>query len=213
MAARPLRMLLKRLAHLGAGSKTGKSLQPIPVRKTPNINQYAKRMDPASDVSPLILPDELKQQLHQITGHVRQQQIDRRALGVCVLFIGENIPGRTMATRVLAKELQRDLYCVDLSRVVSKYIGETEKNLQKLFDAAQETSAILLFDQADDLFGKRTEVDDTRDRYANIEISYLLQRMENFSGVAILTINSKTTAYETYLRRIQYVIHLPTLEK
>src|SRR5207245_30617 len=112
-------------------------------------------------------------------------------LGICVLFAGPSGTGKTTAAEVLAGALQLDLYRIDLSAVVSKYIGETEKNLRRIFDAAEQSGAILLFDEADALFGKRGEVKDSHDRYANIEVSYLLQRMETYPGLAILTTNLK----------------------
>jgi SpoVK/Ycf46/Vps4 family AAA+-type ATPase len=114
-----------------------------------------------------------------------------------------------MAAEVLAAELDLDLYRIDLSRVVSKYIGETEKNLSRIFDAAEEGGAILLFDEADALFGKRSEVKDSHDRYANIEVSYLLQRMEAYRGLAILTTNLKSSLDDAFLRRLRFVITFP----
>jgi SpoVK/Ycf46/Vps4 family AAA+-type ATPase len=114
-----------------------------------------------------------------------------------------------MAAEVLANELRLDLYRIDLSSVVSKYIGETEKNLRRVFDAAEEGGAILLFDEADALFGKRSEVKDSHDRYANIEVSYLLQRMEAYRGLAILTSNLKDALDTAFLRRIRFVVQFP----
>ena len=114
-----------------------------------------------------------------------------------------------MAGEVLARELNLDLYRIDLSQVVNKYIGETEKNLRRVFDAAEESGAILLFDEADALFGKRSEVKDSHDRYANIEISYLLQRMEAYSGLAILTTNMKSALDTAFLRRLRFVVQFP----
>jgi SpoVK/Ycf46/Vps4 family AAA+-type ATPase len=114
-----------------------------------------------------------------------------------------------MAAEVLANELRLDLYHIDLSQVVNKYIGETEKNLGRLFDAAQGGGAILLFDEADALFGKRSEVKDSHDRYANLEISYLLQRMEDFRGLSILTTNMKDALDHAFLRRIRFVVQFP----
>src|SRR5437870_3754858 len=111
-----------------------------------------------------------------------------------------------MAAEVLAQELRLDLYRIDLSQVVSKYIGETEKNLRRVFDAADSGGAILLFDEADALFGKRTEVKDSHDRYANIEVSYLLQRMEAYRGLAILTTNAKDAIDQAFMRRIRLVV-------
>ena len=114
-----------------------------------------------------------------------------------------------MAAEVLAGALRLDLYRIDLSRVVSKYIGETEKNLRRVFDAAEEAAAILLFDEADAIFGKRSEVKDSHDRYANIEVSYLLQRMEAYRGLAILTTNMKNALDTAFLRRIRFVVQFP----
>ena len=114
-----------------------------------------------------------------------------------------------MAAEVLADELRLDLYRIDLAAVVSKYIGETEKNLRKVFDAAEESGAILLFDEADALFGKRSEVKDSHDRYANIEVSYLLQRMEAYRGLAILTTNMKSALDTAFLRRLRFIVQFP----
>jgi SpoVK/Ycf46/Vps4 family AAA+-type ATPase len=114
-----------------------------------------------------------------------------------------------MAAEVLAQELRLDLYRIDLSAVVSKYIGETEKNLRRIFDAAETGGAILLFDEADALFGKRTEVKDSHDRHANVEVSYLLQRMEAYQGLAILTTNLKGSLDQAFLRRIRFVVSFP----
>lgn len=132
-----------------------------------------------------------------------------RGLGITALFAGESGTGKTMAAEVLANELNLDLYRIDLSAVVSKYIGETERNLRRLFDAADESGAILLFDEADALFGKRSEVKDSHDRYANIEVSYLLQRMEAYRGLAILTTNMKAALDQAFHRRLRFVIQFP----
>src|SRR5207248_4876529 len=132
-----------------------------------------------------------------------------RGLGISALFAGASGTGKTMAAEVLANELYLDLYRIDLSQVVSKYIGETEKNLRRVFDAAEEGGAILLFDEADALFGKRSEVKDSHDRYANIEVGYLLQRMEAYQGLAILTTNLKNSLDTAFLRRIRFVVQFP----
>jgi SpoVK/Ycf46/Vps4 family AAA+-type ATPase len=133
----------------------------------------------------------------------------RRGLGLSALFSGPSGTGKTMAAEVLARELKLDLYRIDLSCVVSKYIGETEKNLKQIFDAAEMGGVVLLFDEADALFGKRAEVKDSHDRYANIEVSYLLQRMENFQGLAILTTNLKTSLDKAFQRRLRFVVDFP----
>lgn len=132
-----------------------------------------------------------------------------RGLGIGALFAGASGVGKTMAAEALAHELRLDLYRVDLSAAVSKYIGETEKNLRRIFDAAEDGGTMLLFDEADALFGKRTEVRESHDRFANIEISYLLQRMESYRGLAILTTNMKSALDPAFLRRIRFVVQFP----
>jgi SpoVK/Ycf46/Vps4 family AAA+-type ATPase len=132
-----------------------------------------------------------------------------RGLGISALFAGSSGTGKTMSAEVLAKELRLDLYRIDLSSVVSKYIGETEKNLRRVFDAAEGGAAVLLFDEADALFGKRSEVKDSHDRYANMEVSYLLQRMEAYQGLAILTTNLKNALDTAFMRRIRFVVQYP----
>ena len=133
----------------------------------------------------------------------------RRGLGVTALFAGGSGTGKTLAAEVMAKELGLDLFIIDLSQVVSKYIGETEKNLRKVFDAAERGGALLLFDEADALFGKRSEVKDSHDRYANLEVSYLLMRMEAYRGLAILTTNMKQALDTAFMRRIRFVVDFP----
>src|SRR5579863_6134235 len=129
-----------------------------------------------------------------------------RGLGISALFAGASGTGKTLAAEVLARELRLDLYRIDLSSVVSKYIGETEKNLRRVFDAAEDGGVILFFDEADALFGKRSEVKDSHDRYANIEINYLLQRMESYRGLAVLATNMKSALDAAFLRRIRFVV-------
>jgi hypothetical protein len=183
------------------------------------LNELAQRIDPAAEWEALILPAQQKATLRAITAHVRHRLAvyhdwgfagrGMRGLGITALFAGESGTGKTMAAEVLANELHLDLYRIDLSSVVSKYIGETEKNLRRVFDAAEESGAILLFDEADALFGKRSEVKDSHDRYANIEVSYLLQRMEAYRGLAILTTNMKASLDQAFQRRLRFVIHFP----
>ena len=129
--------------------------------------------------------------------------------GISVLFAGPPGTGKTMAAEILALKLDLPMYRIDLSQVVNKYIGETEKNLKRVFDAADMSDVILFFDEADALFGRRTEVSDAHDRYANLEISYLLERMERFKGLAILATNRKKDLDEAFLRRLRYVIDFP----
>lgn len=185
----------------------------------PHLEGLAQRIEPASTWDDLVLPDRQKQILARIALHLRQRakvyqswgfaSKSSRGLGISALFAGPSGTGKTMAGEVLANELSLDLYRIDLSQVVSKYIGETEKNLRRVFDAAEDSAAILLFDEADALFGKRSEVKDSHDRYANIEVSYLLQRMEAYRGVAILTTNRKEALDPAFLRRIRFVVDFP----
>lgn len=132
-----------------------------------------------------------------------------RPKGVPVLFTGKNRAGALVAAQTLARDLGMDLYRIDLSQVVGKYIGETEKNVTRVFDAAEKRRAVLLFGEADALFGKRTEVKDSHDRYANIEINYLLQRIEGFGSLAILSTNSRRGLGDAFLRRFHFVIRVP----
>ncbi len=167
----------------------------------------------------LVLPEMQKQTLAEIAAQVRQRlkvyctwgfaSRVSRGMGINTLFSGPSGTGKTMAAEVLANELRLDLYRIDLSQVVSKYIGETEKNLKKVFDAVEAGGAILLFDEADALFGKRSEVKDSHDRYANIEVSYLLQRMEDYRGLAILTTNMKEALDTAFLRRLRFIVQFP----
>jgi hypothetical protein len=185
----------------------------------PKLDDLAQRIDVVARWDDLILPDAQRQILRDVTGQVRRRRIvyerwgfgrqGARGLGISALFAGTSGTGKTMAAEVLANELRLDLYRIDLSSVVSKYIGETEKNLRRVFDAAEEGGAILLFDEADALFGKRSEVRDSHDRYANIEVSYLLQRMECYCGLAILTTNMKSALDDAFLRRIRFIVQFP----
>jgi SpoVK/Ycf46/Vps4 family AAA+-type ATPase len=129
--------------------------------------------------------------------------------GLAALFNGPSGTGKTMAAGILARALGLDLYRIDLSNVVSKYIGETEKSLARIFAAAEASSAILFFDEADALFGKRSEVKDAHDRYANIEVSYLLQRMESYNGIAVLATNFRQNLDQAFARRLQVTIEFP----
>lgn len=189
------------------------------VQARPALEDLAQRIEPVADWHDLVLPEPQQQLLHEIAAHVRQRSTvyetwgfsagSTRGLGISAMFAGASGTGKTLAAEVLAHELRLDLYRIDLSSVVSKYIGETEKNLRRVFDAAEEGGAILLFDEADALFGKRSEVKDSHDRYANIEVSYLLQRMEAYRGLAILTTNLKSALDTAFLRRIRFIVHFP----
>ena len=136
-----------------------------------------------------------------------------RARGITALFAGDSGTGKTMSAEVVAGDLDFDLYVIDLSTVVDKYIGETEKNLDRIFTEADRVNGVLLFDEADALFGKRSEVKDARDRYANVEVAYLLQRMESFDGVAILTTNLRTNVDDAFTRRLDAIVDFPMPEE
>jgi hypothetical protein len=185
----------------------------------PRLDDLATHLPAAAAWEDLILPEAQRGVLRDMVAHVRQRARvyeawgfaarGARGLGVSALFAGASGTGKTLAAEVLAGELRLDLYRIDLSQVVSKYIGETEKNLRRVFDAAEEGGAVLLFDEADALFGKRSEVKDSHDRYANIEVSYLLQRMEAYRGLAILTTNMKSALDPAFLRRLRFVVQFP----
>ena len=183
------------------------------------LDDLAQRIDTVAGWDDLVVADAQKSLLRQIAVHVKEQlrvyeewgfaSKGARGLGMTALFCGESGTGKTMAAEVLANTLDLDLYRIDLSSVVSKFIGETERNLRRVFDAAEDGGAILLFDEADALFGKRSEVKDSHDRYANIEVSYLLQRMEAYRGLAILTTNQRSALDTAFQRRLRFVIQFP----
>ncbi|MGH9586172.1 MAG: ATP-binding protein, partial [Acidobacteriaceae bacterium] len=185
----------------------------------PRLEDLAQRIVPNAAWDDLILPETQKSILHQIAGQVSTRMKvhetwgfsakTRRGLGISALFAGESGTGKTLAAEVLAAELGLDLYRIDLSAVVSKYIGETEKNLRQVFDAAEEGGVLLLFDEADALFGKRGDVKDSHDRYANIEVGYLLQRMEAYQGLAVLTTNLKSSIDRAFQRRLRFIVSFP----
>lgn len=185
----------------------------------PALDQLAHRVPAKARLAQLKLPDPEMGLLREIVGQVARRGTVyndygfaarlNRGTGISVLFAGESGTGKTMAAEALAAELGLLLYKIDLSAVVSKYIGETEKNLRSLFDAAESGGAVLFFDEADALFGKRSEVRDSHDRYANIEVSYLLQRMESFNGLAVLASNRKDSVDPAFLRRLRFVVNFP----
>jgi hypothetical protein len=185
----------------------------------PQLDDLAQWIDTRATWNEIVLPAPQLAMLREIAAHVRQRakvyqtwgfaRKCTRGLGISALFTGVSGTGKTMAAEVLANELCLDLYRIDLSQVVSKYIGETEKNLRRVFDAAEGGGVILLFDEADALFGKRSEIKQGLDRYANIEVSYLLQRMEAYRGLAILTTNMKDALDPAFPRRIRFVVQFP----
>lgn len=183
------------------------------------LDELGRRIEPRAGWDDLVLADRQLRILQEVVAHVRQRstvyrdwgfaETLRSGLGVTALFAGGSGTGKTLAAEVMAKELGLDLFIIDLSQVVSKYIGETEKNLSKVFDAAERGGALLLFDEADALFGKRSEVKDSHDRYANLEVSYLLMRMEAYRGLAVLTTNMKKALDSAFMRRIRFVVDFP----
>lgn len=182
----------------------------------PRTGSLATRLEPKVAWDDLVLNDDTVQMLKEIVAQVRTRATvyvewgfaERmgRGLGLAALFSGDSGTGKTYAAEAMASALRLPLYRIDLSQVVNKYIGETEKNLQRLFDTMEGAGAILFFDEADALFGKRSEVRDSHDRYANIEVNYLLQRMENYSGVAILATNMKGALDPAFIRRLRFIV-------
>lgn len=189
----------------------------------PNLSTLARKITPRYSWQDLVIPLDQLQILREIVATVlgRPMVLDDWGLakklapsrGVTVLFAGPPGTGKTMAAEVISRELGLDLYKIDLSTVISKYIGETEKNLEQIFIEAETSNAILFFDEADALFGKRSEVRDSHDRYANIEISYLLQRMEAYDGVTILATNLRANLDEAFKRRLQFAVDFPFPEE
>lgn len=187
------------------------------VQAHPRLEDLARRLPATASWADLVLPEPQRRTLRALAAQVRTRAtvehrwgFDARGPGgTSGVFAGPSGTGKTMAAGVLAADLGLDLFRVDLSAVVSKYIGETEKNLRRVFDAAESGGAVLLFDEADALFGKRTEVRDSHDRHANIEVSYLLARMETFTGLALLTTNHRDHLDPAFLRRISFVVDFP----
>ncbi|MCI0345580.1 MAG: ATP-binding protein, partial [Chloroflexi bacterium] len=183
------------------------------------LDGLARRIEPAYDWEDIVVVDDVLEQLREVAEQVEQRARVYedwgfgarlgRGRGITALFAGPSGTGKTMAAEILARHLRLELHRIDLAGVVSKYIGETEKNLRRVFDAAESSGAILLFDEADALFGTRTEVRDSHDRYANVEINYLLQRMEDYGGLAILATNRRAALDPAFLRRLRFVIEFP----
>jgi SpoVK/Ycf46/Vps4 family AAA+-type ATPase len=208
-----------------AASETGRKLHSHALwdacrkQSSPQLEGLAQTLETFATWKDIVLPKPQLEILHTVVLQCKERRkvyVDwgfaeksTRGLGISALFAGPSGTGKTMGAEILANDLRLDLYRIDLSQVVSKYIGETEKNLRRVFDAAEASSAVLLFDEADALFGKRSQVKDSHDRYANIEISYLLQRMEAYRGLAILTTNMQEAIDPAFLRRIRFIIHFP----
>jgi ATPase family associated with various cellular activities (AAA) len=184
-----------------------------------DLERLVERVKSSAGWSDLILPAAELMKLHEIVQQIRHRhQVygnwgyglqHSRGLGITALFAGASGTGKTLAAEVLANDLHIDLYRVDLSSIVSKFIGETEKNLSRVFDAAERAGAVLLFDEADALYGKRSEVKDSHDRFANLQVSYLLQKMETYRGLAILTSNLKQSLDPAFIRRLRFVVDFP----
>ncbi len=184
-----------------------------------DLSPLAERVEPRATWADLVLPEGQLGLLHDLAAQVRHRALvhdgwgfarqSSRGLGITALFSGESGTGKTMAAEVIAGELGHDLWRIDLSAVVSKYIGETEAHLRTVFDAAERSGAVLLFDEADALFGRRSDVRDSHDRYANLEVAYLLARMESYRGLAILTTNLRTHLDRAFLRRLRFVVQFP----
>jgi hypothetical protein len=187
------------------------------------LERLARRIEPTVAWDDLVLPTVVEAQLRELTARARHR--DRvigewhmgtkgaRGVGVTALFAGDSGTGKTMSAEVVGHDLGLDVYVIDLSTVVDKYIGETEKNLDRIFTEADRVNGILLFDEADALFGKRSEVKDARDRYANVEVAYLLQRMERFDGLAVLTTNLRSNVDDAFVRRLDAIVDFPMPEE
>jgi hypothetical protein len=207
-------------ATRGAAAPTARDLdEGARQASSSRLGELAARLDPVHRWGDLVLPERHIGLLRSISAYLRHRDLvlqewgyERtvaRTQGLKAMFAGESGTGKTMAAQVLANELGLELYRVDLATVVSKYIGETEKNLDRIFTAAEGSNAILFFDEADALFGKRSGVSDAHDRYANIEVAYLLQKMEGYIGAVILATNFRSNIDDAFLRRLDFVIDFP----
>ena len=209
--------VVRQVAHSGAGTRGLWAACRAQTR--PRLDTLARRVEPVARWDDLVLPEAELTLLRHIVDQFRGRATVLRSWGlaervtrgsaVTALFAGGSGTGKTLAAEVIARELELDMYRIDLAGVVSKYIGETEQNLRHVFDAAEEGGALLVFDEADALFGKRSEVRDSHDRYANIEVSYLLARMEDYGGVAILATNLRHALDDAFLRRLRFIVTFP----
>ena len=209
----------QKLSQTPAGDRASMLFAAARAQTSRELAALARKIEPQYRWEDIVLPADPQTQLREICTQVKYRHLvckewgfdSKLSLGkgLNVLFSGPPGTGKTMAAEVIAGELQLDLYKIDLSQIVSKYIGETEKNLNRIFTAAATSNAILFFDEADALFGKRTEVKDAHDRYANIEVGYLLQKMEEYEGLAILTTNSRSNMDDAFVRRLRFIIEFP----
>jgi hypothetical protein len=197
------------IAHLHAGARS---------RNAAGLERLARRVEPGMDWDDLVLPADRLGQLQELVARARHRDLvldewglgrAAKGRGLTGLFVGESGTGKTLSAEIIAGALGLDLYVIDLSTVIDKYVGETEKNLERIFTEADRVNGVLLFDEADAIFGKRSEVRDAHDRYANVEIAYLLQRMERFDGLALLTTNLRSNVDEAFTRRLDVIIDFP----
>ncbi len=233
IAALPYRLApeqVERAAEAGRldAAAAGRSLEVRDVaagarsQNSAGLERLARRIEPRVEWQDLVLPGKIVDQLRELAGRARHRdrvldewgmaRTSLKGRGVTGLFAGDSGTGKTMSAEVIAGALGLDLYVIDLSTIVDKYIGETEKNLDRVFSEADRVNGVLLFDEADAIFGKRSEVKDARDRYANVEVAYLLQRMERFDGMAILTTNLRSNVDEAFLRRLDAIVDFPVPE-
>ncbi|RQO54788.1 hypothetical protein DBR47_22235 [Paucibacter sp. KBW04] len=228
-AARQFSLAAQDMAELARQLRQAPASEAVPMiwpsartaarNKLRGLEHLASHIPTRQGLDALVLPPPQAQALRAIVSQLRQAHKvfqdwgfaakSSRGQGLCALFAGDSGTGKTLAAEAIAHELGLDLYRIDLALLVSKYIGETEKNLKQVFDAAEAGGALLLFDEADALFGKRSEVKDSHDRHANIEVAYLLQRIESYRGMAILTSNMKSALDRAFLRRIPFIVNFP----
>jgi SpoVK/Ycf46/Vps4 family AAA+-type ATPase len=206
--------------RLGDGGDATAALDDF-IRQTRDarLSQFARRVDRLATWANIVLPPDILDSLRELVGRVRHRRtvFDTWGMGrtmttsrgLTALFQGSPGTGKTLVAGVIARELGLELYQVDLSKVMSKWIGETERNLSQIFDAAEDGQVVLLFDEADSLFAKRTEVRSSNDRYANLEVNYLLQRLDAFEGIAILTTNAGTSIDQAFKRRMSFRLSFP----
>ena len=209
-----------RALELGDGAITGETLRwACRERPTPALDSIARRIEPAFDWDDMVVSSDVREQLRELADQVEQRSLVYetwgfgaqlvRGRGITALFSGPSGVGKTMAAEVLARHLDLELRRIDLAGITSKWVGETSKNVRRIFDVAERSGAILFFDEADALFGQRTEVRDSHDRYANVEVDYLLQRMEEYTGLAILATNRRDALDAAFLRRLRFAIDFP----
>ena len=218
-AATKFRLSLGQIEHAArVAAVTGDLEQGAREASRTRLAELATLLDGRRYWDDLVLPEAQREQLRSISAYLRHRDqvltewgfgANAPSQGLNVLFAGESGTGKTMAAQVIATDLGLDVYRVDLASIVSKYIGETERNLHRIFADAEGSNAILFFDEADALFGKRSEVKDAHDRYANIEVSYLLQRMDSYPGAVVLATNYRRNIDEAFLRRLDFVIEFP----